>query len=69
MNLQPILLAAAIDTVILLPSCIVCEAVLKVAEQNRWILREFEIDNGWYKIEGRHKGAAAASRSSLIQRR
>lgn len=58
MNLQPILfaMAAAIDTVILLPSCIVCEAVLKVAEQNRWILREFEIDDGCYKIEGRHKG-------------
>ncbi|MBN2760278.1 MAG: PepSY domain-containing protein [Rhodobacteraceae bacterium] len=29
------------------------EAALKVAEQNGWTVREFEIDDGCYEIEGR----------------
>lgn len=31
------------------------EAALKVAEENGWTVREFEIDDGCYKIEGRDK--------------
>lgn len=61
-------MAAAIDTVILLPSCIVREAVLKVAEQNRWTLREFEIDDGCYKMEG-HDKRCRRIEVELIQRR
>jgi hypothetical protein len=29
------------------------EAALQVAEQNGWIVRDFEIDDGCYEIEGR----------------